>query len=375
MERIVRQCVGIDVSKDTLDIALCIMNAKDFKVSTVASYVFDNNLRGIKKLMSWINKNKVKNEECQILVEATGVYHEELTYQLFDSGFYIAVVVPSKIYNYIKSTSIRAVTDKISAKMIAEYGLHQKVEKWEKPKESLRLLKALTRERVHLLEDATVIKNRKHAYKASALSHRSMEKRFDRLITVIEEQVKNIEYELHEIVNADKDLKSTIDRICKVRGIGFLTVVSIAAETDGFKLFTNQRQLVCYSGYDIIIKESGTSVKAKASISHRGNKYIRRALHFPAISAAKGDYFKDLFKNLFERQKIKMKSYTAIQRKLLILIYTLWKNGEEFDIQRNKTNFVKTGEVETSSGENQLVRNNLSDWNGQEGDKKSPSFI
>ena len=40
--------------------------------------------------------------------------------------------------------------------------------------------------------------------------------------------------------------------------------------------------------------------------------------------------FLGLYERIYERSKIKMKGYTAIQKKLLLLIYTLWKKQEEY---------------------------------------------
>lgn len=370
MKTILRQCIGIDVSKDTLDVAICAILQENYEVVNVTSAIYENNIKSIRSLISWIRKNVIKNEPYQVLVEATGVYHEELTYRLYSENINVGVIMPVKVRNFVKSTNTRTVTDKISARMIAEYGLHVKVDKWIKPDVNLRQLKSLSRERVHLLEDKTSILNRKHAHQISVVSSKEKMRRFEKHIQLINQQIKEIEYEMDKIVNSDIDLNQRIKRICSVNGLGFITVASIIAETDGFKLFTNQRQLVCYAGYDVIIHESGTSVRSKPRISHKGNRYIRRALYYPALTAVRneGGYFADLYNRLYDRQKIKMKAYTAVQRKLLILIYTLWKNNEVFNTNWQNSVDVLTGEAEAGSGGNQPARNIQSDWNGQRGE-------
>lgn len=358
----IRQAIGIDVSKDTLDIALTALYP-DFKPHVIATHKFKNDKAGIRETMYWIERKAIKGLSVQILLEATGVYHEKLAYNLVDNDYDVAIVMPNKIKNYCGTTNIRSVTDKISAKHIAEFGLFKKLDNWKKPDPVISHLKMLTRERTALLLDKTSASNQRHAYEHMANTIKEALSRFNKRIMMIEKQIMEIEKEIELIINAQENawLKSKIDKICTVKGLGKTTVVSVIAETDGFNLIRNSRQLVCYVGYDVIHKESGTSVKKQTRISHRGNSFIRKALHYPALSAKRHEpYFNDMFNRLYTRQQVKMKSYVAIQRKLLILIYTLWKKDEVYN-----PNFVWTGKAETGSGGNQPVRNNPSDWNDQ----------
>jgi transposase len=327
----IRQCVGIDCSKDTLDTAINFLD-ENFQSKVYATEIFENNDKGFKCLMKWMRKLCLKDMPYQVVVEATGVYHEQLTYALVSNGFSISIVLPNKIRNYCRSTDIRTVTDKISAKQIAEFGLVKKLDNWVIPDKIYTQLKALSRERIQLLDEKTAASNQLHAYKHAALISSSTAHRSAKRIRLIEQQIKQIEDEMKQLVNEHPTLKEKIDKICSVKGLGFITVVSIIAETNGFNLTRNQRQVVCYSGYDVIVKESGTSVKSKARISHKGNKYIRRALHFPAITAVKYNApLENLFNRLYDKQQIKMKGYVAVQRKLLILIYTLWNKNEVYN--------------------------------------------
>jgi len=111
-----------------------------------------------------------------------------------------------------------------------------------------------------------------------------------------------------------------------------ITAVTVIGETDGFHLIRNKKQLVSYAGLDVITKDSGISVKSKARISHKGNKYLRKCMHFPALTAIRSTpLMKALFVRLVSKHGIKMKAAVAVQRKLLILIYVLWKNNQPFD--------------------------------------------
>ena len=356
-----RLCVGIDVSNLRIDVAISAID-EQILPHVIATTHFDNNPSGHARLEEWIERKRIKDVPLQIVLEATGVYHERLAYHLVNVGYELAIVLPNRIKNYCNSTNVRSVTDKISAKQIAEFGLLKKPKNWQKPQPIIRNLKLLTREKNALMEEKTAISNQLHAYDKRFNEDKSAIRRSLNRIQMIDDQIKEIEKEIKAIIkNKDNEwLNEKIKKICTVPGLGFSTVVSVVAETDGFNLFRSSRQLVCYSGYDIVFKESGTSVKKKARISHRGNKYIRKALFFPALTAKScNPKMTAFFDRLYERQQVKMQSYTAIQRKLLVLIYTLWKKDEVYN-----PNFVWTGKAETGSGGNQPVRNSLSDWNG-----------
>jgi hypothetical protein len=93
---------------------------------------------------------------------------------------------------------------------------------------------------------------------------------------------------------------------------GLLLVVQDAA-SEHLEQRRNYKQLVSYAGYDVVKKKSGTSVKGKARISKKSNSHIRKALHFPAISAVKyNDPARQLYKRTLEKQGIKIKGYVAV---------------------------------------------------------------
>ena len=115
-------------------------------------------------------------------------------------------------------------------------------------------------------------------------------------------------------------------------------MATVLAETNGFTLFKSISQLVSYAGYDIIDNQSGNHT-GKTKISKKGNSRIRRALHLPAFNLVRWDVggFKPFFERILARHHHKMKAYVTVQRKLLILIYTLWRKNEEYKPQLKGT--------------------------------------
>ncbi|MCD1116438.1 transposase [Chryseobacterium turcicum] len=95
--------------------------------------------------------------------------------------------------------------------------------------------------------------------------------------------------------------------------------------------------MVSYAGYDVVEAQSGTRI-GKTRISKKGNSRIRRVLHMPCLVVIQCGVkkYKDLFDRTYEKHGIKMKSYVAVQKKLLVMIYHLWKKKEEYNADYEK---------------------------------------
>jgi transposase len=334
MEKIIKQCVGIDCSKDRLDVCFGQLTA-DLDVVYKATASFSNNGKGFKKLLAWSNKLAKPSTAVNFVVEATGVYHEHLANFLADAHLPLSVVLPNKAHQYAKTLKVRTITDKTASKALCSMGLEKKLDLWQKPDPVYVPLKQLTRERERLQKECTASKNQLHAQQYSAYKDMAVVKRAKKRIALLEKQINEIEEQIKQVVNAHPMLKERIKKACTIPGVGLITAVTVVAETNGFHYVRNCKQLASYAGYDVKEKTSGTSVKGKPRISKEGNSHIRRAMHFPAVSAinATKDHhsLKDFFKRIEAKHPdIPMKAYTAVQRKLLLLIYTLWNKNEEF---------------------------------------------
>jgi transposase len=328
---ILKKVVGIDVAQQELVASLGGMN--DELVLRIFDYkVFPNNQKGFKDLVRWAEKHVEGNIKVRYVMEATGVYHEALAYYLTDNNLEVSIVLPSKISNYFRTLDINTITDKTASQAITRFGLERNLDVWQKPKEVYRALKQLTREREQLTADKTVLTNHLHAEKAQAFPNQASINRVNKRIKLIDKQDLEIKEEIAAIVKQDPELIKNIDTITTIPGIGKITAVIVLAETNGFELIRNKKQLVSYSGLDVKQKDSGTSVKSKPKISKKGNRHLRKAMYMPALTAIRcNDEHKALFVRLVSRHGIKMKAAVAVQRKLLELIYSIFKSGKPFD--------------------------------------------
>ena len=176
------------------------------------------------------------------------------------------------------------------------------------------------------------MKNQLHAQKAGAKSSENSIARSKKRIDLLNKQEKEVRAELDQALKGDEKVKDLVKLICTIPGVGVLTAMSVLAETNGFDLIRSKKQLTSYAGLDVREKQSGTSVKGKPRISKRGNKYLRKAMHMPALTAIRHDErYKAVFARLVARHGIKMKAVVAVQRKLLEMIYTVFRKNEAYD--------------------------------------------
>jgi transposase len=331
MANIVKQAAGIDVAQDELVVSLGRM-AHDTGIDIFAFKAFPNNTKGFNNLVAWVNKLAVKGIKIRYVMEATGVYHEKLAYYLSDQQQEVSIVLPNKISNYFRTLDVKTITDKTASQAICRFGLERKLEVWQKPKRIFKSLKQLTRERDQLIAERTVLKNQLHAERAEAFPNDSSIKRITKRIQLNNKQELEIRAEITATVKTDTELVKKIGTITTIPGVGELTAVIVLAETNGFELIKSKKQLVSYSGLDVRLKDSGTSVKSKPRISKKGNRHLRKAMYMPALSAMRHNARqKAVFVRLVSKHGIKMKAAVAVQRKILELIYTLYKTDKVFD--------------------------------------------
>jgi len=327
-----RQTLGIDISKDKFDCCLQVMN-QDGTIKILAEKRFTNNLSGFQKLLQWIEHFMVANIRLTIVMEATGVYYESLAYFLSQQSIYkICVLLPMKAKYYFKSLEIKTKTDKVDAKMLSQMGLERNIKAWEPMSSNMKTIKSLSREYRDNKKEINRLKNQLHAKEHTYQVSPQIIRRLKDKIELTEQHCLAIELELRELVRQDDSLTRKVENLVTIPGIRFMSVIAIIAETNGFILIKNAKQLVSYAGLDVIHNDSGDRT-GKSRISKRGNKYIRQALYMPALSASRHvNHLKNFYARVNEKNKCKKIGLIGVARKLLILVYTLWKNDEQYRI-------------------------------------------
>lgn len=326
--------IGVDMSQKKF--CGCVkVQFSDSQVKILSTRTFDNTKGGHKAFFEWVKKHS-KNKEisCQIVMEVTGVYHENLLYYLYDKGLNVCLEMPKKVKKYLESIGQYSKTDKLDSKGIAQMACERKLKRWKPGSKKIREVRALTRYRKSLIKSGNQFSNQLHAIEHSALEGKEISKSIKSLIKRQQLAIEKIEAETLRIAKEDVEFFAKVKMIAdSVPGLGILSVLTIAAETNGFEEFESQKQLQSYAGFDVIENSSGKH-EGKTRISKRGNVHLRTAVYMPTVTIVRFKYkpFYSLYERLVKRNGgLKKKAMVAVQRKLLVLVYTLWKKNEEFD--------------------------------------------
>ncbi len=276
------QSVGIDISAETLKVRLgAAPSGGQFHFTRPRS--FSNIEEGFRRMLEWV-RSKKQTDQCWFIMEATGVYYEELAYYLHQADRLVCVLVPNRAYHWAQSLPIKSKTDALDARLLARYGLERQPERWQPGSQRLQRIKALLRERQQLKKQQTQLKNRLHAARRAWQHPQSSLQRMTDHIEQIAGYVQQIERQLDQLWQSERQLAEPIRRIAEICGLGRQSVLEVVAETNGFALISNRNQLASYSGLDVVLDQSGNRQGA-TKISKRGNAHIRRALYMPALSA------------------------------------------------------------------------------------------
>lgn len=330
---ILKHVFGIDISKDTFDVQSARLDDQQ-RQEFLEHAQFSNTSTGYRQLMKW-SKRVAGTTDAPVwfIMEATGVYHEHLAYYLSEHQQSVSVVLPTKMKNYVKSLDVKSKTDRLDARAIAQFGLERILEPWYPPTPQLRMLKALVREYDTITDHITAIKNQMHAKEHSHLPPQQTLERLHQQLHLFQEQLDAIEKEIHALIDDDTDLRPRIMNITTAQGVGFMTAVRVVAETNGFALITSAKQLTSYAGLDVMIKQSGLR-SGKPSISRKGNSSLRRAVFMPALAAARfNPVLRKFYLRLLKLKNNKKVALIAVARKLLCLIYALWRDNVPFNPQ------------------------------------------
>ncbi|HLV69290.1 MAG TPA: IS110 family transposase [Xanthomarina sp.] len=347
MKKVVKQVLGTDVSQKELVVTLGRL-FDDLSIDLYAHKVFKNSEKGILSLIEWVEKLTDQSVKVRYVMEATGIYHQKFAYYLDKNGYELSIVLPNKISNYMRTLENKTITDKTCSEAIAQFGLERKLEQWHRPNKVYKNLQQLTRERDQIVAERVTVKNQLHAEQNEAEPNQNSLRRLEDRKKLLNSQEKEIKQEIAQIINLNQELNEHVERICTIPGIGQLTAAIVLAETNGFELTRNKKQLTSYAGLDVKEKQSGTSIKGKPKISKRGNRSLRKSMHLPSLTAVKwDDKFEELYARLVAKHGIKMKALVAVQRKLLELIYILFKNKTTYDKEYETKKQIQKNSVQT----------------------------
>lgn len=333
-----KYAIGMDVSKNDFKACLVVFNDQQ-ETKVKASRTFANTANGFDSFKEWYNKHLKETLPVVFVMEATGSYHEQLAWFLDQKEKQtVNIVLPNRAKSYMKSLGLKSKNDQVDAKGLAMMGVVQKLTPWKPISSQCYQLRALTRHLEDLQKIRTSLINQQEPCKYGMYEQKTVFRSLKATLKAIDKQIARCKEEIVACIEKEEVLREKVAYITSIKGVSTLTAAVIIAETNGFALIKNLKQLISYAGYDVKENQSGNR-KGKTTITKKGNAHIRRAMHLPAFNVVryKVKPFKNLYDRVYERRGVKMKAYVAVQAKLLRMIYTLWKKETDFDPNQEGT--------------------------------------
>lgn len=314
METITKVFVGVDVSKETLDIHI-------HPIGHVLKV--GNNQKDIIKFIKEMNEFNIELMGC----ESTGGYESLLKRLLKKHDYSLWIIDPRRIKGFIASKSCKSKTDKIDAKRIAEfvsvnYPDYEVISKSEEEEE----LHVIINRKNDLIKFRASEKIRlKHP------SHFFCITNINKCIKFLDKEIKDLEYKIRKMLKSVDVLSEKIKIIESIPGIGNSTAQLLASSIPELGKINN-REISALLGLCPYENESG-KFKGKKFIKG-GRATPRKALYMCALAAIKFNAPLKIFYNRLLNNKKPFKvAIVAVMHKLIIIANSLLKRSEFYKIE------------------------------------------
>jgi len=304
------QVVGIDVGKAKLDVGL----ADEKKVR-----VWANDAAGRAELSDWV----VAQKAALVVVEASGGYEAALVSELVSRGVAVALVNPTRVRAFARAEGVLAKTDKIDAQVIARFGATMKPQaRVRREKPQVQLNELVTRRR-QLVEMLTAEKNRLQTASPDMQAH------IARHLAWLQGEIENLEQQISQAIEANPAWAEIAKRVDSAPGIGPITAATLVADLPELGQL-NRQKIAALVGVAPFNHDSGKH-RGKRRI-FGGRTSVRSVLYMATLSAVKHNpVIKDFYHRLLDMGKLKKVALTACMRKLLVILNTMVKTGQDWN--------------------------------------------
>jgi transposase len=312
-EQKVKRCfVGIDVSKDKLDI---------YERPSGKSWTYPN--RDFKGLCSRLKK---MNPEL-IVLEPTGGYELGVINALVEAGLRVSREHAYKIHHHARGSGQLAKTDRVDASMIAHYAqcYSEEIEPKEKTSGDQELLSQLISRRQQLIKIRAGEKNRMEKKGFCNSVRVSCRK----IIGVLSKEIEKIEEQIRRVIEKKRQWTEKQRIMRTVKGIGVKVSWTLIGKLPELGR-ANRKEIAALVGVAPFKNESG-KIKKQQSI-RGGRSAVRAALYMAILSATKHNpTIRNFYERLLEKGKKKKVAQTACAHKLLRMLNAMVAKGESYN--------------------------------------------
>jgi transposase len=264
--------LGIDISKHKFDTTLRLGGGS-------LRQRFANDVAGFAALAAWLRQHRLT--QLHAALESTSRYGLALARFLQDQGFTVSILNPRALHHYARSKFQRSKHDRLDADLIAEYLEKESAPAWTPAPAAQTQLQELSR----LLQARKLDLGRERNRLESLPQSRPARVALQRFVRLLEKEIARLEAQLLASLKADPQLLGDWKLLLSIPGVGELSAALILAELPRY--LQNARAAAAYAGLTPTRYQSGTLDRTQG-LSPLGNRRLRRALYFPAITAVRG---------------------------------------------------------------------------------------
>ncbi len=301
-----KEIIAIDVSKHHIDVY-------DSKSQRHERLPADT-------IQSWI-KTIRSRKNILVVMEATGIYSKRLQRALQDHEISVSVVNPRYIRRYAQACGILAKTDKIDARIIAEYAISCSPKETEKLDDSLIKLQSLVKRRQQL--NTSIIEEKCHL---ESCEDYEMEEIIMQHIDFLKDQMKVMEKSIEQLIENTGSLNEKARIITSMPGAGKVLAATLIAEMPELGTL-DRNEIAALSGLAPFNRDSG-NLRGRRSI-YGGRTNVRKVLYMVALVAKQcNPWAKNIYQNLSDNGKPFKVAITALMRKIIIALNSMLKHNQ-----------------------------------------------
>lgn len=298
--------VGIDVGKAQLDVYI---HERDIHLTV------ENTTEGIRRLLARLSRYQL----TRIVLEATGRYERLLADAALDRNLPLIIVNPLHIRRYAGAIGQLAKTDKIDARLIAQYAAVIQPDVRLSGNRNVRVIKDLLARRRQLLTMSTMEKNRAH------IMPKTLRPDIQRHVRHIEQQIAKLDRVLDQKIEAEQDWRDKRAIMLSMPGIGPAVVNTLLGDLPELGQLSN-KQIAALTGVAPYNRDSG-ALRGKRRI--RGGRHSVRTILFMATLTAvqHNPVIRRFYQHLVAAGKHKKIALTACIRKMVIMLNAMLRDG------------------------------------------------
>lgn len=301
--------IGIDVSKDKLDIS----DSEDKIRKEVKNSI--NNI--VKQVVV-----KIKEPgKTFVVCEASGGYERTLVKALQDAGIPVCVANPWQVRQFAYGIGKLEKTDAIDAQLLRQFAQVVDLQPTPRKSASHEAHDALVRRREQLMLLINQEQNR-----LGQTYDRDVIKMIEKILRMLRRQMEDVDQRIEAFLKEEARTNQAVDVIQSVPGVGVVTTSTLIADLPELGTL-NRGEIAKLVGVAPIANQSGARDGTRSIFG--GRSHVRRVLYMAALTATRfNPVINKFYQRLLARGKKKKVAIVACMRKLLMILNEMVRNQE-----------------------------------------------